>query len=127
MFVRELERSVSFYRELLGLKVNVRDNAAALLVSPDGFELYLRSMGTGAHHPLGNVGIQYLVWTADDEQDLRRYEQQLRAQSGYVTRQTVDGVTVVEGRDPDGLPVLVSYPRPGDVPSHQIRRRIYGW
>jgi CBS domain-containing protein len=45
MFVRELERSVSFYRELLALDVAVRDSTAALLVGPDGFELYLRSMG----------------------------------------------------------------------------------
>jgi catechol 2,3-dioxygenase-like lactoylglutathione lyase family enzyme len=127
MFVRELDRSVTFYRELLALDVAVRDNTAALLVSPDGFELYLRSMGPGAHHPLGNVGIQYLVWTADGEEDLCRCEQVLRAQSGYVTSQTVDGVTVVEGRGPDGVPVLVTYPGPNEVPHHRILRRIYQW
>jgi CBS domain-containing protein/catechol 2,3-dioxygenase-like lactoylglutathione lyase family enzyme len=127
MFVRELERSVSFYRELLALEVAVRDNTAALLVSPDGFQLYLRSMGRGAHQPLGNVGIQYLIWTADGEDDLRRCEQVLRAGSERVTRETVDGFTVVEGRGPDGVPVLVTYPGPDDVPRHQIRRRIYEW
>jgi catechol 2,3-dioxygenase-like lactoylglutathione lyase family enzyme len=127
MFVRELERSVSFYRELLALEVAVSDNTAALLVSPEGFQLYLRSMGPGAHHPLGQVGIQYLIWTADGEADLRRCEQVLRAWSGYVTRQTVDGFTVVEGRGPDGVPVLVTYPGPDEVPRHQLRRRIYQW
>ena len=58
MFVRELERSVRFYRELLALEVTVQDKEAALLVSPDGFQLYLRSMGPRAPRPLGNVGIQ---------------------------------------------------------------------
>ncbi|HEY6745116.1 MAG TPA: VOC family protein [Mycobacteriales bacterium] len=127
MFVRELERSVRFYRELLALEVAVRDNTAALLVSPDGFQLYLRSMGSMAHHPLGNVGIQYLIWTADGEGDLRRCEQVLRAWSEHVTSQTVDGFTVVEGRGPDGVPVLVTYPGPEDVPRRQILRRFYQW
>jgi catechol-2,3-dioxygenase len=74
MFVQELGRSVSFYRDLLAMEVRLRDDTAALLVSPDGFQLYLRSIGSGAQHPLGHVGIQYLIWTADDEDDLRRCE-----------------------------------------------------
>jgi catechol 2,3-dioxygenase-like lactoylglutathione lyase family enzyme len=117
--VRELERSVRFYRELLALEVAVHDNTAALLVSPDGFELYLRSMGPGAHHSLGSVGIQYLIWTADGEDDLRRCEQVLRAWSDQVTRQSIDGFTVVEGRGPDNVPVLVTHPGPdeGAAPS----------
>ena len=127
MFVRELERSVRFYREVLALEVAVADRTAALLVSPDGFELYLRSMGPGAHHPLGNVGIQYLIWTADGEEDLRRCEQVLRAWSDHVTTQTVDGFILVEGRGPDGVPVLVTYPGPDEVPRQHILRRFYLW
>jgi catechol 2,3-dioxygenase-like lactoylglutathione lyase family enzyme len=45
MFVHDLDSSVSFYRELLGMTVTVADNTAALLVSADGFQLYVRSMG----------------------------------------------------------------------------------
>jgi catechol 2,3-dioxygenase-like lactoylglutathione lyase family enzyme len=127
MFVHELERSVRFYSELLALEVAVQENTAALLVSPDGFQLYLRSMRSGAHHPLGNVGIQYLIWTADGEDDLRRCEQVLRAWSNNVTRQTVDGFTVVEGRGPDGVPVLVTYPGPDEVPRQKILGRFYRW
>lgn len=127
MFVGELERSVRFYRELLALDVAVHSNTAALLVSPDGFQLYLRSMGSGTHHPLGHVGIQYLIWTADGEDDLRRCEQVLRAWSGQVTSQTVDGFTLLEGRGPDDVPVLVTYPGPDEVPRHQILGRFYRW
>jgi catechol 2,3-dioxygenase-like lactoylglutathione lyase family enzyme len=126
MFVRELNRSVSFYRDLLAMEVRIRDHTAALLVSPDGFQLYLRSMGPGAHHPLGNVGIQYLIWTADGEEDLRRCAR-LLARSGHVTSQTVDGITVVEGRGPDNVPVVVTYPGPDQAPSHEIPPRIYEW
>jgi hypothetical protein len=125
MFVQELGRSVSFYRDLLAMDVRLRDDTAALLVSPDGFQLYLRSMGSGAQHPLGHVGIQYLIWTADGEDDLRRCER-LLARSGHVTSQTVDGITVVEGRGPDDVPIVVTYPGPDQAP-RQIPPRIYEW
>ncbi|WP_205629679.1 VOC family protein [Jiangella muralis] len=127
MFVTELERSVTFYRELLGWTVTVRDDTAALLAGPDGFQLYVRSMGTNAHHPLGHVGIQYLMWTAADEADLRRCEQLLRAQDRYVSSHNGDGFSVVEGRGPDNVPVLITFPGPDQAPRHGIMKRIYEW
>lgn len=127
MFVHELDRSVAFYQELLALNVTVRDNTAALLVSPEGFQLYLRSMGPGAGHPLGNIGIQYVVWTADGEEDLRRCERVLRSHSVHVSSQTVDGFTLIEGRGPDDVPVVITYPGPDQAPRHEILRRIYQW
>lgn len=127
MFVADLERSVVFYQELLGLDVAVRDEAAALLVSPDGNQLYLRSMGKRVQHPLGAIGIQYLVWTAESEEDLQRCERVLKAQSPQVTSTTVDGFRMVEGRGPDGVPVVVTYPGPDQAPRHEILQRIYAW
>ncbi|MEJ7691248.1 MAG: VOC family protein [Nocardioidaceae bacterium] len=127
MFVRHLDRSVAFYRELLGLEVTVQDREVALMVSPDGYQLYLRSTGEQAQHALGSVGIQYLVWTAENEEDLRRCERVLRAQSPRVTSQTVDGFTVVQGRGPDDVPVVVTYPGPEQAPRHQILQSIYAW
>lgn len=70
MFVADLGSSVVFYQELLGLEVSVQSVDAALLVSPDGYQLYLRSMGKRAQHSSGTIGIQYLVWSAEDEDDL---------------------------------------------------------
>jgi hypothetical protein len=127
IFVRELDRSVSFYRELLGWDVTVHDSTAALLVSPDGYEMYLRSMGKDAYHTLGNIGVQYIIWTAPHEDDLKRCEQVLRKFSLQVTNQTAGMCTIVEGRDPDDLPVLVTYPGPAQVPGHEILQRIYRW
>ncbi len=127
MFVHELERSVAFYQELLALKVTVQDGTAALLVSPDGFQLYLRGMDADAVHPLGNVGVQYLIWTADGADDLRRCEAVLRAHSPHVSSQTTDGFTIVEGRGPDDVPVVVTYPGPDQAPRTGILPRIYRW
>lgn len=127
MFVTELDRSVVFYGELLAWDVTVRDNTVALLASPDGSQLYLRRRGPNTEHPLGHVGVQYLMWTAEDDDELRRCERVLREQSTHVTTQTGDGFTVVEGRGPDDVPILVTYPGPEQVPRHEIMQRIYEW
>jgi catechol 2,3-dioxygenase-like lactoylglutathione lyase family enzyme len=127
MFVRDLSRSVSFYQELLGLDVAVRGAEAALLVNPDGYQLYLRSMGNRASHPVGGVGIQYIIWTAENEDDLLRCEAVLKGESARVTRQSIDGFTTVEGRGPDNVPVVVTYPGPDQAPRHEILQRIYAW
>lgn len=127
MFVRRLDHSVPFYRELLALEVVVQTDTAALLVSPSGSQLYLRGMGPKVEHPLGNIGIQYLIWTADGEEDLRRCERVLRAYSSQVSSETVDGYTLLEGRDPDDVPVIVTYPGPDQAPRSQILQRIYRW
>lgn len=127
MFVTDLGQSVDFYQKLLGLDVTHRDEDAALLVSPGGYQLYLRSMGERAEHPSGAIGIQYLVWTADGEEDLVRCEQVLWGQSTHVTSHTVDGFRMVEGRGPDNVPVVVTYPGPDQAPRHEILKRIYEW
>ena len=127
MFVGELDRSVTFYGELLEWDIRLRDNAVALLVSPEGFQLYLRAMGPNAAHPLGHVGIQYLIWTADGADDLRRCESVLRAWSTQVRRTSADGFTVVEGRGPDDVPILIAYPGPDEARRHTIMQRIYAW
>lgn len=127
MFVAELDRSVEFYSELLEWDIRLRDNTVALLVGPDSSQLYLRAVGSRAAHPLGQVGIQYLIWTADGVEDLARCERVLRARSTQVTRKTADDFTVVEGRGPDDVPVLVTYPGPDEARRHKILHRIYEW
>jgi catechol 2,3-dioxygenase-like lactoylglutathione lyase family enzyme len=127
MFVHELDRSVSFYQEVLGLEVTDRSSTAALLISAHGSQLILRAMGTRAAHALGSVGVQYVVWTAAGEEDLSRCEQVLKAASAHTETRTCEGVTVVEGRDPDGITVIVAYPGPDQIPLHELPVRIYGW
>jgi hypothetical protein len=84
-------------------------------------------MGRHTQHPLGFVGIQYLCWTASDEADLRRCEDVLRRESSRVSRTAGDGFVLIEGHGPDGVPVMVTYPGPEQVPRHGILRRIYEW
>ena len=83
MFVQDLNRSVSFYTEVLALEEVDRSTTAALLVSAAGTQLILRAMGSGAAHPLGSLGVQYVVWTAAGPADLDRSERALKERSTY--------------------------------------------
>jgi len=127
MFVQNLDRSVSFYTELLALKVADRSPTAALLISGARSQLILRAMGSGAVHSLGGVGVQYVIWTAADDEDLDRCERVLKKLSAYRETRTSGPAKAVEGRDPDDIVVLITYPGPDRLPLHELPVRIYGW
>ena len=127
MFVQDLDRSVSFYTEVLALEEADRSTTAALLISASGAQLILRAMGPGAAHPLGGLGVQYVVWTAASTAGLDRSERVLKSHSAHERTRSSAGVTVVEGRDPDDIPVLIAYPGPDQAPLHELPVRIYGW
>jgi catechol 2,3-dioxygenase-like lactoylglutathione lyase family enzyme len=127
MFVQDLDRSVSFYLDVLGLEVSDRSATAALLTSTAGAQLILRAMGSNAPHPLGNVGVHYVVWTAAGKEDLDRAERVLQGRSAHRQTRTSGEVALVEGRDPDDIVVMITYPGPDQVPLHELPVRIYGW
>jgi catechol 2,3-dioxygenase-like lactoylglutathione lyase family enzyme len=127
MFVQNLDRSVDFYRQVLGLTVSDHSPTACLLTSASGSQLILRSMGGGAVHSLGGVGVQYVIWTAADEQDLDRCERALKELSAHRETRVGGPVKAVEGRDPDDIVVLIIYPGPSEAPLHELPVRIYGW
>jgi catechol 2,3-dioxygenase-like lactoylglutathione lyase family enzyme len=127
MFVQNLDKSVSFYTDVLLLEVADRSTTAALLASGDGSQLVLRAMGGHGNRPLGGLGVQYLVWTAAGEADLDRCEQVLKDRSALIERRTSEGASVVEGRDPDNIVVMIAYPGPDQAPMRKLPSRIYGW
>ena len=127
MFVHDLNRSVSFYSDVLNLHVADRSATAALLIGAKRSQLILRAMGRGAEHALGGVGVQYVIWTAGDPDDLSRCEKVLKDRSAWRDTRTTEHVTVVEGRDPDDIAVMIVYPGPDQAPLHELPVRIYGW
>src|SRR5437016_1991667 len=110
MFVHDLDRSVEFYADVLALETADRSPTAALLTSPAGAGLILRAMGQTAPHPLGSVGVQYVVWTAAGEEDLARCERALTGRGAHRDTRGNGGLRVVEGRDPDDIVLVVTYP-----------------
>lgn len=127
IFVSDLARSVHFYRDVFACDVAIQDSDAALLLTPGGFQLYLRALGASSQHSLGGVGVQYLMWATDSEDDLRELERALRRHSCYVDTHTFQGVSFAEGHDPDGIRVVVAHPSPASLPRQSLDARLYGW
>jgi len=127
LYVADLARSVRFYRELLLLTVGAETGTAAILVGADGSQLYLRSVGDRAPHVVGGIGVQCTVWTAVSTAELERCEQVLKSWNAHTATSTGEGFDWVEGRDPSGVPVMVSYPGPEHTARHRIMSRIYAW
>lgn len=127
MFVTELDRSADFYTDVLALRVADTSPTAALLVSEDGSQLILRAMGSNAGHALGSVGVQYVVWNAADKQELDRSELALKKRSAHRDTRSNGTVVAVEGRDPDEITVLITYPGHGEEADPKLPVRIYGW
>ena len=57
--------------------------------------------------------------------ELERFRAALEAEGSYVGSFTEDDVTFVEGRDPDGLRVVVAYPGPRAHPRSVVGSRFY--
>lgn len=122
VFVSDLPRSLSFYQPLLRYAITVGDADAALLTGPNGSQLYLRQVGEHSVARAG-FGVQWVAWTAGDPHDLDRCSDMLKESGDYVGRDTSDGITLLEGRDPDGLPVIIVYPGAERAPRHVIHDR----
>jgi catechol-2,3-dioxygenase len=123
IFVRDLEKSVSFYREVLELELADSDPTAALLCASDGTELILRATGMASSHPLGQLGVQYVVWALPSREALDRCERVLRQRSAYRETRLAEGTTLVEGHDPDDLVLMVMYS--DGAPPRKLSARIY--
>lgn len=124
--VYDLDASVRFYRDLLGLEATVTDYSAALLVGADGFQVYLHALGERAAHALDSVGIHAVIWTVPDADELQRCERWLQARDAHVQTWQAEEYTMVEGRDPSKLPVLLVHPGPNQAARHEILARFYG-
>lgn len=127
MFVQDLNRSISFYTDVLGLEVSDRATTAALLTSESGSQLVLRAIGGHGNRALGGLGVQYLVWTVTGEAALGRCEQALTNRSALVERREGSEGAAVEGHDPDGIVVLIVSAGADHKPLQKLPSRIYSW
>jgi catechol-2,3-dioxygenase len=127
VFVSNLDRSVAFYTEVLGLAVIDRSSTAALLGEDGGPQLVLRAFGENAAHPLGSLGVQYPIWMTDSRDDLDRRTSLLQQRSGYKETHTSGDTIMVEGRDPDDLVVMIGYRPPGQPALKTLPARVYAW
>lgn len=126
VFVTDLDRSVDFYQDLLGGEVVVRETEGLLLEVPGDNHLWLRALNRPPHFS-GNIGVQYAVWSLGSKEQLDRAEKRLVARQAFVSRSHYDSGEVVEGTDPDRIPVLMYFPTLGKHHLAEVFSRIYSY
>jgi catechol 2,3-dioxygenase-like lactoylglutathione lyase family enzyme len=124
--VSDLARSVNFYCDVFACRVVLHEQDTALLLTPGGFQIYLRSKGPSRRPRVGVTGVQYLMWATDSQAELLRISQRLFAYDVATFSYTENGVTFVEGCDPDEGRVIVAYPSPSQLPREVIASRLRG-
>jgi len=108
LYVSELDRSVAFYREALGMLVVVHEpgaGAAFLRLPRSGnhHDLGLFGLGrTASRPPRGSVGLYHLAWQLDTLDELVEARRTLIDLGGYVGESDHGATKSVYGADPDG-------------------------
>jgi catechol 2,3-dioxygenase-like lactoylglutathione lyase family enzyme len=125
LFVSQLDRSIEFYRDVFSCAVSVREPGAALLLAPDGFQIYLIARGTRAEHPSGGIGHQYLIWAVGSDAELRDVAAALTDRHRHPDLTTSGGVSFVTAHDPDGIRIVVAHPSPQKLPRAVVAARLY--
>lgn len=124
--VSDLDRSLKFYCDVFSCRVAVHEADMALLLTPQGFEIYLHQNDEFHSRAAGARGVHHLMWATDSQSVLQRITDRLRAYDSAVYSYTVEGMTILEGVDPDGFRVIVAYPTPRQLPRTAIVERLRG-
>lgn len=106
LFVRELDRTVDFYRRAFGFEVisEMPGKAAFLRAnnSANHHDLGLFATASPTREPLGSPGLYHLAWEVPTIEDLARAKTTL-ADLGALIGESDHGATKsLYGRDPDG-------------------------
>ncbi len=119
LFVRDLDRSVEFYRRAFGFEEITRAG---------GRMAFLRSAGSGNHHdlglfelgsdaprpPHGSTGLYHLAWEVPTIQDLAAAARTLSTLGALVGASDHGATKSLYAKDPDGIEFEVMWPVPRD-------------
>ena len=128
LYVRDVQRSLAFYRDVLGFRVKVEIPGRAVFLQAEGstndHDLGLFAIGTGAapsEAGVRTVGLYHLAWEVDTLAELSRVRDallQARALVGESDHATTKGLYA---QDPDGLEFEVSWLLPADLITDDVR------
>ncbi len=120
--VADLDRSVSFYREVGPFEEIAREDAAVVLggLEPASIVLILREWRSMHHvrHGQQSLGLRSITFNVGSAGELDRIESVLRGVDLFTGRQHIaEGeAEMIRGRDPDNLPlVFMSYAEDGPL------------
>jgi len=124
LYVRDIERSVAFYREVLGFTpISAMEGlkGAAFLRAPgstNDHDLGLFAIGDQAGQlPAGRatVGLYHLAWEVDTLEDLEDLAQRLAAADALVGASDHGTTKSLYGHDPDGLEFEIAWVVPAEL------------
>jgi catechol-2,3-dioxygenase len=128
LYVRDVDRSVAFYREALGFRVVTSMPGRAAFLQAEGstndHDLGLFAVGAqAADSPAGrgSVGLYHLAWEVDTLDELRRIAGVLTERGSLVGASDHGSTKALYARDPDGIEFEVSWLVPADLLTPDVR------
>ena len=115
LYVRDVERSVAFYSEVLGFRVVMGFSGAAFLQaagSSNDHDLGLFQVGANAADSAagrGAVGLYHLAWEVDTLDELERVQRRLAEAGALVGASDHATTKALYAKDPDGIEFEVSW------------------
>lgn len=115
LYVRDAERSATFYCDVLGFR-RVGEFPGAVFLQASGstndHDLGLFSIGAGATESLAGkatVGLYHLAWEVDTLAELERVEQRLSDAGALVGASDHSSTKSLYAKDPDGIEFEVAW------------------
>lgn len=110
--VADIDRSIEFYREVLGFTLLSKKDQLAAVRTPGSDRtqvIVLRALGTSPHEGSGHIGLRAFVLDVDSSEQLEGIATELESRRVLISRRTHEKWTAVVGRDPDGLSLVVTH------------------
>ncbi|MGY1735906.1 VOC family protein [Geodermatophilus sp. SYSU D00684] len=128
LYVRDVERSTAFYRDVLGFRVKAEIPGRAVFLQAEGstndHDLGLFAAGAGAgpsQAGRATVGLYHLAWEVDTLAELARVRDALAAAGALVGASDHATTKALYAQDPDGLEFEVSWLLPADRITDDVR------
>ncbi|NUU25352.1 MAG: VOC family protein [Streptomycetaceae bacterium] len=129
LYVRDVERSVAFYSDVLGFRTVMGFPGAAFLQAPgstNDHDLGLFQIGSAAADSGAgrtSVGLYHLAWEVDTLDELERIGAELAKADALVGAGDHGTTKALYAKDPDGLEFEVSWLLPADLITEEILRQ----
>lgn len=128
LYVRDVERSSTFYRDVLGFRAKVEIPGRAVFLQAEGstndHDLGLFAIGAGAGPSEAGrrtVGLYHLAWEVDTLAELARVRDALLQAGALVGASDHATTKALYAQDPDGIEFEVSWLLPADLITDDVR------
>jgi catechol-2,3-dioxygenase len=128
LYVRDVDRSSAFYRDVLGFRATVEMPGRAVFLQAEGstndHDLGLFAIGAGAGASQAGsrtVGLYHLAWEVDTLTELARIRDALLQAGALVGASDHATTKALYAQDPDGIEFEVSWLLPAELITEEVR------